>query len=709
MKTIRGKIMLAMLALVFVVIILLTDTFVWFFTKSSAANLAANNQLLAKEASLNFDYMVDSYVKSVSQLVTSESFTNSADNSDRITQFTDRYYSDTMYTSFGIYSSDGKLLESSSSGCADVITDSDVASASARYDAAVTKLVEIDGKYYFGVLMPIPLSAGSSEKQVAAAVICCDNISQSLNTLSDKTSNSAYVLSRDGQVIFTAGETYAEVGQKPIELANTDESYKGIADTFKTAINGKSGSYEYKLDHKRYTAGFYPVSHFNVMIVVSTPTSVGVFDVSTGSIWIIGVFLVVLIILTIIFALLFARRISKPIVASTNRLRALSNGDISSRVDVVYSSDELGVLSNSLEETVINLRQYINLIQIALQQIAEGNLSHRMDGNFKGDFKKIKDTFNEIFESLNVTFDSINNSAEQVTSGAVMVSNSAQALSQGATEQASAIEELSATLSGVSDQVIQNSDSAMNAYKIVNDNTDAMNRCNEDMRNMLDAMKMITETSEEIQTILKVIDDISFQTNILALNAAVEAAREGSKGFGVVADEVRQLAARSAEAAKQTAALIKRSSSAVANGTSIAETTAKSLDSLAKDSERISELIKNIADASAEQSEAIMQINTGVDQISAVVSANTASAVGSASASEELSSQSLILKNMIARFRLSSDEPQKTSFIDEDDDDIIPSSPEESAPPQDEDDGLDLAKIKVEEMLNAIDDDDEKY
>lgn len=705
MKTIRARIMIAMLALVFVVTALLSVLYLWYFTKNSAANLAANNQILAKEASLNFDYMVDSYVKSISQLVSSESFASAPDNADRIKQFTDRYYSDSMYTSFGIYSSDGKLLESSSSGCADVITDSDVNVASTRYDSTVTKLVEIDGKYYFGVLAPIPLSSVNTTKQIAACVICCDSVSESLNHISDSTSNLAYVIDRNGLILFTSGETNAKVGQRPIELSETDENYKSIANMFKNAINGKSGSYNYKINNTRYTAGYYPASHFNVMIIVSTATAAGVFELGTTSIRVIILFLALIICATLVFAMLFARRISKPIVASTNRLRALSNGDISTRVDVWYSRDELGVLSNSLEETVINLRQYINLIQIALQQIADGNLSHRMDGNFKGDFKQIKDTFNEIFESLTVTFDSINNSAEQVTSGAVMVSNSAQALSQGATQQASAIEELSATLNGVSDQVIQNSESAMDAYKIVNHNTEAMNGCNEDMRNMLTAMKMIAETSEEIQTILKVIDDISFQTNILALNAAVEAAREGSKGFGVVADEVRQLAARSAEAAKQTAALIKKSSNAVSNGTLIAEQTAESLNALAKDSERISELIKNIADASAEQSEAIMQINTGVDQISAVVSANTASAVGSASASEELSSQSLILKNMIARFRLTTEDTRKPDYDDDDDDDIIPAAQDDEPPARDVDDGLDLTKIKAEEL----DDDDDKY
>ena len=347
-------------------------------------------------------------------------------------------------------------------------------------------------------------------------------------------------------------------------------------------------------------------------------------------------------------------KLTQPLESASERLKSLADGNLTDPVNIPKTQDELYELTNALQDTVSSLKIYITKITDSLVNISDGNLTDRMHGSFQGDFIKIKSTFNTILLSLIDTFANIRNAAEQVNNGANQVSNGAQALSQGATEQASAIQELSATIFDVSHQINNNAKSAKQAESIVGNTMANIISCNDDMNKMLGAMDEINVSSNEISKIIKVIDDIAFQTNILALNAAVEAARAGSagKGFAVVADEVRSLAAKSAEAAKQTTALIEGSVETVDRGSKIAKQTAKSLGEIVNMSKDIDDIVKNISKASENQAESIQQINNGIDQISAVVQTNTATAEESAAASEELSGQSLLLTNMIAKFRL---------------------------------------------------------
>lgn len=700
MKTIRSKITAAMLIITFIVLITMAGIFVWYLRLSNADALSQSLRLQSKQASINFDYFVMDYAHDFENIATSTALAAIDSNQEKVEKLAKEFTNNDMISDFAIFSMGSVIQAQYGSIAYLVINSDDIMKTIGTQDIVITNVTEHNGKNYFGVLVPITESGRTVS--IAAAVINCDLLNESLKDIAtDETS--LMIVDKTGRVLFHSGNT--ETNRNFIELAKADKSESELADAVHAAVHGMAGTYEYEYDGRDYTMGYYSVRYFDGSLIATAPSDTYVSNIAATSLRVILLILILLVIVTFAVAIIFSKRISGPIVSTTDRLRKLSNGDISTPVDVCYSRDELGILSNSLEETVACLRQYINLIQVALQQIAEGNLTHRMEGNFKGDFVSIKTTFNEIFEKLSVTFDSINHSAEQVTNGAIQVSNSAQSLSQGATQQASAIEELSATLSGVADQVMQNSQNAMDAYTIVNDNSKAIEGCNDDMTNMLEAMGLINQTSDEIASILKVIDEISFQTNILALNAAVEAAREGSKGFGVVADEVRQLASRSAEAAKQTAVLINRSADAVDRGQQIAKETAQSLEKIVESSDTIRHLVKNIADASAVQSDSIMQINTGVDQISAVVAANTATAVGSASASEELSGQSLILKNMIARFKLA-DLSQDTIFDDPDgdfgnfDDEPI-STDDDNDTTSDFDDDDDI-------VIN-IDDNDDKY
>lgn len=350
--------------------------------------------------------------------------------------------------------------------------------------------------------------------------------------------------------------------------------------------------------------------------------------------------------------------IVKPIQNITKGAQQIANGDFNVNLSV-SSKDEVGKLAKSFSLTIDRLENYqgyIDEISDALLSVSQGDLTIEAQKEYNGQFKKLKENMQALLENLNMTLLQINRLADEVASGSEQVANGAQGLSQGATEQASSVEELSAAIVEITEHIQQNAQNAKSAHDRADLAGKELDISNEQMKNMVNAMNHINLKSSEISKIIKVIEDIAFQTNILALNAAVEAARAGSagKGFAVVADEVRNLAGKSAEAAKNTTELITETLEAVENGADIANKTASSLDESAKVTIEAVELIDKIADASTEQATAIEQINLGVEQISTVVQTNAATAEESAAASEELSGQAQILKDLIGEFKLRS-------------------------------------------------------
>jgi methyl-accepting chemotaxis protein len=242
----------------------------------------------------------------------------------------------------------------------------------------------------------------------------------------------------------------------------------------------------------------------------------------------------------------------------------------------------------------------------------------------------------------------------QVTTGSEQVASASQSLAQGSTEQASSLEQITASIGDIADRTKVNAEQANNANKLVYEAKEGALKGNVQMGEMIEAMQDINHASENISKIIKVIDDIAFQTNILALNAAVEAARAGShgKGFAVVAEEVRNLAGKSAQAANETAELIEDSISKIIKGSKLAEDTAKALETIVGNIEQIVGVISNIATASNEQATAITQIDQAIGQVSQVVQSNSATSEQCAAASEELSNQAMRLRELIAKFKL---------------------------------------------------------
>lgn len=437
-----------------------------------------------------------------------------------------------------------------------------------------------------------------------------------------------------------------------INLGQKNRKLKKYSEICKKMVAGENGTGTYSYGGKTKVVAYSPIQDMNgwsIGVAAVRNEFLGMFYLSLA---VTVVFVIAFTIFGIRNGIQLGKNVVRPITVVVDRLKLLAEGDLHSDTPVPQENDETAVLMNSLSETVQDLKGVITSIDDHLAKLSSGNFLINVEDDFKGDFAQISSSFRGIVDSLSKAMREIDNNAEYVQNGATDLSGAAQLLAEGATDQASAIQELTATITEVSEKINVNAKNADNAKKIVESMGEQILQSNEHMKKNTEAMNNIKEASNKIAEIISSIEEIASQTALLALNASIEAARAGEngRGFAVVATQVGALAEQSSEAARNTKDMIQNAIIAVEDGMQQANSTAEALLSVVDNVKLVNNSMAEIAKASDNQAVAVAQITEGINQIAVVIESNTATSEESAAASEQLTSQANMLKELVGRF-----------------------------------------------------------
>lgn len=500
------------------------------------------------------------------------------------------------------------------------------------------------GKMILSAAAPIYAHNSSQIVGVAGVDISLDHINELFSSY--KIGNKGFVnmLMSDGTMIYHPNKDYQMKTLSDV----------GVSDTvLKTLQAGKDAAVKYSTGSSNKYGYVQAIGQTGYYVLSCLPSS-EYFSNLVRCLVITVLLLLIGIVAIIVSIRKVAGKITKPIIGLNNVAQKLADGDLDVEMNI-SSDNEIGGLAESIQKTVDRLKVYINYIdEISgiLNRLAEGKLKFTLKYDYEGDFSRVRDAMLNISESLQSMMENIIQSSGQVSAGADDLAKAAQNIAEGASSQAVSLQELVATSDSVTEKVRENAEDAQTAADETVKVTEMMKLSRNQMDQMQDAMNKITDTSNQVVSIIKSIEDIADQTNLLALNASIEAARAGEagKGFAVVASEIGALADESSKAASNTKNLIGISIDEIKRGSDLAEQVVASMQEVLSALEAVNEKISVSAENSHIQEQSMQQMQLGIDEISRGVEDNSASAQETSATSEELAAQAVTLESLVRHF-----------------------------------------------------------
>ena len=548
-----------------------------------------------------------------------------------------------LYT-IALYGLDGRLVQGTS-GAPDRLEDGFFSLLRETDNLTTDGSTRSQGR--LGITMGMPVKADGETILYVVGVYKYDTLNDVISSINLGRHGTAYMVSHSGDVTGHPDQSLVLSGATISQLTG------GNQDAALRATSDETGAAEFPVDGQTMLAAFSPIRGTRWSLVIQVPKA-DYASYINGAMLVAVLATAAVLAVSILLVLRLARSISQPVRGVTDRMVALSGGDLHTAVLQVRSGDELEVLTHTLGDTVESVNRYISDIQQVLTRMADGDLTAVPQVDYRGDFTLIRSSLGAIRQSMNETILGFRNAAGRLAEMSEELSGQSTQLHQASLEQTQSTEELVDEVSRVKDRLSSVKDSSGQTRTKTAEIAQCIQDANTRMDALSRAMDGISDNAQRITQIAKAIEDVAFQTGILAINASVEAARAGSagKGFAVVADEVRNLANRSDEAAKATKDLIESSIAAVAEGSGVVDEVTQSLGRTSQSAEGVSTKMAIVVEAVEKQTSAISQVTQGIDQISSVVQTNSATSEESAAASQELSSQASLLKNLVAAFRL---------------------------------------------------------